>query len=439
MQLTKSKNIKGLLTSATFALLGTTSVNVAQANESQSSASPATIDEWQLDTALMYYSENDRVTAVEGIIAGQKTFANDEVLNLKVTIDTLTGASANGAVAQPNVQTFTRPSGNDNYEIKPKETPLDDTFKDTRLQLTGSWSEPLSDNYTWNIAGNASKEYDYLSLAISSNLARDFNKKNTTVSAGISVAFDKIDPEGGIPKPFAEMTIGDGETPEFKQAFNATRISSGDDKTTLDLLLGITQVINRRMITQFNYSYSKIDGYLTDPFKILSAVDNNGLSQRYLYENRPDSRAKHAFYGQVKYHFEKLILDTSYRFMTDDWEIDSHTSDTHLYIPLSGGHYIQPHIRLYQQSAAKFYQPFLMNELPLPEFASADYRIGEMDAYTLGVKYGMPIGSGDALSFRLEYYKQSPKSNGTAAIGVLNDLALYEEVDAIIAQITYSF
>jgi hypothetical protein len=434
MQLNKTKNLKGLLTTATCALLGTASVNVAQANDIQSN-----VDEWQFDTALMYYGESDRITAVEGIFAGQKTFANDQVLNLKLTIDALTGSSANGAVAQPNIQTFTRPSGNGSYDINPKDTPLDDTFRDTRLQLTGSWSQPLSENYTWSIAGNASKEYDYLSLAVSSNLARDFNKKNTTVSAGFSYAFDKIEPEGGIPKPFAEMAIGDIETSDFEQAFNSTRIGADDDKTTLDLLLGVTQIISRRMITQFNYSYSKVDGYMSDPFKVLTAVDSNGFAQRYVYENRPDTRTKHAFYGQVKYHFNKAILDTSYRFMTDDWEIDSHTSDTHFYIPLTGGHYIEPHIRLYQQSAAEFYRPFLMNDNTLPTFASADYRIGEMDAYTIGIKYGMPIGSGDSLSFRLEYYKQSPKSDGTPAVGVLKDLELYEEVDAIIAQITYSF
>ncbi|MDG1752737.1 MAG: DUF3570 domain-containing protein, partial [Thalassotalea sp.] len=320
-----------------------------------------------------------------------------------------------------------------------KDTPLDYTFKDTRLQLTGNWTQPLWDDYTWSVGGNLSKEYDYLSLAINSNLARNFNKKNTTLSAGLSYAFDSIEPEGGTPKPLAEMVIGESGSPDFDQAFDDTRIGGDDDKDTLDLLVGVTQVINRRMVTQFNYSYSTVNGYLTDPFKILSVVDNEGYSQRYIYENRPDNRTKHVFFGQVKYHFDSAILDTSYRFMTDDWKIDSHTIDTRIYIPLSSGHYIEPHVRFYTQSAAEFYQPFILESEALPEYASADYRIGEMDAYTLGIKYGMPMSNGNALSFRLEYYRQSPKSDGTTTVGVLNDIELYEEVDAIIAQITYSF
>lgn len=429
MQLKTKQDLKGLLTTATCALLGTGSVNAEQTSD----------DEWKIDTAIMYYDESDRVTAVEGIFAGQKTFGNDEVLNLKLTLDSLTGASANGAVAQPFIQTFTRPSGNGTYDIDPEETPLDDTFKDTRLQLTGQWTQPIIEQYTWSVGGNVSKEYDYLSLAINSNLARDFNKKNTTISAGFSFAYDEIEPEGGIPKPLAEMVIGDTDSPKFENNFDDTRIGSDDDKTTIDLLIGVTQVINRRMITQFNYSYSNVDGYLTDPFKVISVVNEQGYAQSYLYENRPDSRTKHAFYGQAKYHFDAVIVDASYRFMTDDWEIDSHTIDSRFTIPLSSGHFIEPHVRFYTQSAAEFYDPFLVEGEALPKYASADYRIGEMDAYTIGLKYGMPLSNGESLSFRLEYYNQSPESDGTKAIGILKDLELYEEVDAIIAQITYSF
>ncbi|GHE77277.1 DUF3570 domain-containing protein [Thalassotalea profundi] len=429
MQLTDKKNVKALLLTATTTLLGTASVQAAETKA----------DEWQFDTALMYYGETDRVTAVEAIIAGSKQFGNDEILSLKLTVDTLTGASANGAVAQNTPQTFTRPSGKGQYQIKAGETPLDDTFKDTRLQLTGQWTQPLTERDIWSIGGNLSKEYDYFSAAINSNIARDFNKKNTTVSAGVSFAFDQIDPEGGIPNAFHTMLIGDVDSSNFASDFDATRKESGDDKTTVDLLLGLTQVINRNMLVQLNYSYSASSGYMTDPFKVLSVVDQQGISQTYLYENRPDSRKKHAFFGQVKYHFDTTILDTSYRYMMDDWEIDSHTVDTKYIIPLANGHTIEPHFRFYTQTAAEFYKPFLLEGQVIPQFASADYRIGEMDAMTIGMKYGIPLSDGEHLSFRIAYYQQSPKSDGTQAVGQLNDLELYSKVDAIMAQISYSF
>ncbi len=424
MQLTQKKNLKAALTVATTALLGTT--NVASASE----------DEWQFDTAFMYYTEADRVSAAEGIIAATKQFQDDTLLNLKLTIDALTGASANGAVAQSNVQTFTRASGKGSYQVKAGDVPLDDTFQDTRVQLNAQWTQPLAPNYTASIGAHISKEYDYLSLGINGNLAIDFNKKNSTFSLGLSAFKDTFEPEGGVPVAFASMpSASDSNGDEFEQS----RLTDSDEKTTLDLMLGFTQVINRRMIMQFNYSYALVDGYLTDPFKLLSVINDEGLTQGYLYESRPNKRTKQSLFSQSKYHFESSILDLSYRYMWDDWQIGSHTIDSRLRFPIGTNSFIEPHFRFYQQSEAEFYQPFLYQSEPLPKFASADYRVGEMTAYTVSIKYGTTLKTENELSFRLEYYSQKPKSAGHAEPGVLNAMEIYQGVDAVIAQVSYSF
>ena len=274
-----------------------------------------------------------------------------------------------------------------------------------------------------------------MSLSVNANLARDFNKKNTTVSAGFAFSQDTITPEGGIP---------DGLSTVVNQILNpddacTNKCTNDDNKTIVDLLFGVTQVINKRMITQFNYSYSQADGYITDPFKMVSLVNERGITQSNIYENRPGSRAKHAFYGQVKYHFDNSVVDASYRYMTDDWEIDSHTVDTRLRYFLADGSYLEPHFRYYTQTAAQFYQTYLMAEQAIPEFVSADYRIGEIDAYTVGLKYGFKMNQGNDVALRLEYYKQTPKSSGQEAFGDLQGIDLFEELDAIILQVSYSF
>jgi len=432
---TEKANIKAALTIATAALLGTNNLAQAETNAEDNT--------WEFDSAFLFYSEVDRVSAGEAVFNAKKTFDNEEILNLKLTVDTLTGASANGAVAQPTVQTFTRPSGNGQYEIAAGETPLDDTFHDTRVQLNGQWTQPLAPNYMVSAGAHISKEYDYLSLGINGSFAIDFDRKNSTLSAGLSYFQDTFSPEGGIPNPFASMLIGDNNDPGWDEEFAKTRIGSEDDKTTSDVLLGFTQVINRRMLMQFNYSYSMVDGYLTDPFKILSVVDSKGVAQDYVYESRPDTRVKQSIYTQSMYHFETAVLDASYRYMWDDWEITSHTIDTRLRIPLSESFgtesYLQPHFRFYQQSAADFYRPFLLESETLPEFASADYRIGEMTAFTVGLKYGMLVNNDHELAFRLEYYRQTPTDAGFDEPGVLKNEGLYPSVEAIIAQVTYSF
>jgi len=429
-------NLKAALSIATSALLGT-----SVATTSQVQAKDA--DEWQFDTAYLLYSEVDRVTAGEAIIAGTKTYANDEILNLKFTIDALTGSSANGAVAQPNAQTFTRPSGNGQYVTPAGETPLDDTFQDTRVQLNGQWTQPLVENITGSVGGHFSKEYDYLSLGVNGNLAYDFNKKNSTFSMGLSYFHDIFTPEGGIPKPLSSMLVGDSSSPEWDSEFAKTRVGDSEDKSTADILVGFTQVISRRMITAFNYSYSMVDGYLTDPFKVVSVLNTEGLVQNNIYENRPDSRVKQSTFMQAKYHFDEgmlnMVADVSYRYMWDDWGINSHTIDTRFNIPVGRASYIEPHLRFYQQSAADFFKPFLIEDQSSIDFISADYRIGEMTAVTVGAKYGVVLTGGNELSIRLEYYHQMPTNSGFAEPAALNGLDTAPVVDAIIVQVSYSF
>lgn len=430
-----AKNIKAALSIATGALLGTSGVSTCNAQGQDN-------NEWQLDSAFLLYSEVDRVSAGELIVNAVKQFDNDEVANVKVTIDALTGASANGAVAQPDVQTFTSPSGEKQYTANAGVTPLDDTFKDTRVQFNGQWTQPLNESLTGSVGGHFSKEYDYLSIGLNGNLAFDFNKNNSTISLGVSHFEDVFTPEGGIPRALAVMLVGDISSPTWEEDFAKTRIAKNDNKSTSDIMLGLTQVINRRMITAFNYSASKVSGYLTDPFKIVSNLNAQGEAQEYIYESRPDARLKQSIFMQSKYHFDTSLLnsvvDISYRYMWDDWQLDSHTIDTRFFIPLTKQNYIEPHFRYYQQSATNFYQPYIIDGSIKSEHVSADYRIGEMTAYTLGAKYGTVLQGGNSLSFRLEYYRQVPNNAGFSLPSNLNKQDVYPVVSAIILQVSYS-
>ncbi len=439
MQLKKTKNISKALAMAACGLLSAQST-ITYAADTQVS-NQVNDQEWQFDAALMYYGETGRVTALEGIVNAEKKFGDTSTLETKLVWDSLTGSSASGAVAQNELQTFTRPSGNGEYTIAPGDTPLDDTFQDTRVQLSANWTEVLSPIWTVNGGVYGSKEYDYFSIGLNGGVQRSFNQDNTTLFLGSSYSLDQISPVGDKPIPFAEMVLRKDYISEdtFKQAFNATRGKDTDDKYTADLLLGLTQIINKNWLVQANYGFSSVDGYLTDPYKILSEVDASGTTQGYRYEKRPDSRQKHSAYLATKGAIGNDILDASYRFTTDDWGIDSHTLETHYRHYFSKGFYGQIHLRYYMQSAADFYQPFLVLGATPPKFASADYRIGELNDYTIGIKFGHNLSNGHKISYRLEYLEQTPKNNGVASFGQLSQFDLYPKVKAIIAQVSYSF
>jgi hypothetical protein len=125
--------------------------------------------------------------------------------------------------------------------------------------------------------------------------------------------------------------------------------------------------------------------------------------------------------------------------MTDDWDIDSHTIDARYRWPIGERSYIEPHVRYYTQSHADFYRTSLDGTLPLPDHASADYRLGEFDAFTIGLKYGRKTDSGNEWSARVELYSADGSVPDYLLIGNQGDREIYPDLDAVIAQFTYSF
>ncbi len=424
MQLASKKKIKrisGLLSAATCTLLSSTGARAQ--------------GEWDIDTAVLLYSEQDRVSAFEPVISMKKDLNDSDTLNMKLTLDALTGASANGAVPATQPQTFTRASGNGYYTTNANETPLDDTFRDTRAQFTMNWDKAMDSDNRRNLGFNISKEFDFVSVAGNASWTREMNQKNTSLTAGMNLEFDEISPIGGIPLALSPHDI------------SVPIIRDGDtkDRQIIDLLIGMTQIIDRSSLFQVNLSYSMADGYMNDPFKLVSLVDstvgaNLGEPVGQIYENRPDTRNKISIFGKYKKNLPSDdIFTMSLRLMTDDWGVDSQTLDLTYRWQMGSGYYLQPHIRMYQQSATDFYRYFLLDSESLPEQVSADYRLGKMDSQTLGIKFGTADAYGNDWSFRIEQYVQSGDSNPDVAIGQLQNQNLYPDVEAIIVQVNYSF
>jgi hypothetical protein len=430
MQLKKG-SVGTSLAAATATLLGQSVASDVVAQE---------LTPWEFDTAALYYSESDsRVQDFSVNALARKELREESYLSLRLALDTLTGASPSGAVPANVVQTFTTPSGNSSYSVAPGQQPLDTSFLDTRVALGANYEWPITRLTLFNVGVSLSDEYDYTHTGVNMKLARDFNNRNTTLSFGVALASDTVDPVGGAPVGLSPLMGEDG----------AVNKRGSQSKDVTDLLLGVTQVINRKTVVQFNYSLSDSDGYLSDPYKMLSVVDpvlgdpvappaGVDLDYFYRYEHRPDTREKEGFFGLLKRDIGGDVFDVSYRYMTDDWDIDSHTLDLHYRRNLSSGSYIQPHLRFYSQTAASFYHTVLFDGDPLPSLATADYRLGEFDAVTIGVKFGKPTSRGE-ISGRLELYQQTGKAQPGSQIGSLRSFDLNPELNAVIAQFSYSF
>lgn len=444
MSTLEKRSVTATLAAATCTLLGGAAPEPVQAQEELG---------WDFNSALLYYAEDDdRIQDLSLSLLSRRVFVDDEFLTLGLTLDALTGASPSGALPQSVAQTFTQPSGKKTYTTSPGELPIDDTFRDSRVAVTAAWQQPLGRLYTASVGASASVEFDYTHFGLNAKISRDFNQRNTTLSAGLAFAQDSIDPVGGAPIGLAPMrnALGDDDDGDDDEGGNS---GPDESKDIVDLVVGVTQVISKNLLVQANYSYSDSSGYLNDPYKILSVVDavtgdavpiaqtpgTDGPSHLNLYELRPDSRSKHSLYAQTKYYMDGKVLDASYRYMTDDWEIDSHTVDLRLRWPLSGGNYLEPHLRFYTQTAAEFYQLNLIDGDPLPEYASADYRLGDFDAITAGLKYGWTTRGSNDMHVRLELYRQSGNISPDQLIGNQVDQDNYPDLNAIIFQFGYQF
>lgn len=428
----------------------------------------------QVDSALLYYAEQDRVNVAEATARLKQALGDEQSVTVTPTVDIITGSSPNGATMADTAQTF------GGTETTPANTLPLKSFSDRRYAIGLEWEQTL-DRLTKSVLGaSASTEKDYGSLGLSASLSRDLDNKLTTFSAGLSGNLDAVQPAGGIiPKGLTPLSSAytvaagssagsssgeDSFSPEIEDALSTSVlhaittasgvvINSGSgggsvisnpkqskNKQQLDGMVGVTQVVNRRTLMQFNYSLGVSSGYLTDPYKIISMIDGiSGATVDYRTELRPDARLRQSLYWETVYHFSADVIHLSYRYYWDDWGIRSHTVDLHYHFDLGHDFYLEPQWRYYTQSAADFYHHSLVDGAALPEYASADYRLAQMNSYTYGLKFAMPVGKDGELSARASYMTQTGNSHPADAVGVQRSQDLYPGLKALIAQIGYTF
>ncbi len=379
------KSIRSKLAIATCTLL---SQGAQQAGAVESS--------WTADTSYLLYSETDRVTVNKLFTSANVTLGDNHLLQLEAVYDTITGATPTGAVKSGGPVTVTTPSSGGKGYRAVSGNPALAKFDDTRLGLNLGLVQSLRRTLRINYGASVSVERDYEAYGGSLALERDNEDRSVTFTAGVAGSYDTIfQSSGGTPKPMGSVEENGGN-PEF---FGPGK------KRGFEGMLGVSRIINRRTVARLNYSLKRLEGYLTDPYKVISMV-REGIELRRFYESRPDSRQRQALYGELVHRLENRdTIRLAYRYYWDDWGIFSHTIDYRHRRNLLGGRYLEPRLRLYTQSSADFFYPSLPFGVE-PEYASADYRLDQMNSATLGLKYGQPA-LGGTLRLRLEYLYQT--------------------------------
>ena len=393
------------------------------------------LEDWSVDSALAYYHEDGRIQAIEPVVDVAKVFADGQSVDFNVTFDALSGASPNGALTSRTAQTFASPSGKPQhqYTTAPGQLPVDPDYKDDRIAVGGNWTVPFTQADQLSLGGKLSSEDDFFSATVNASAAHDFNEKNTTLSLGIDNEFDSIHPIGGAPVPGSNYELAEKQT-------------GGKTKDGAGMLLGVTQVMTRNWLSEFNISIDRFHGYLNDPYKFTSIINSAGGTAGYEYENRPDQRTRKSAYWENRVGWSAHISTAlSLRYMSDDWGVRSDTAQLHLRWTLSNrDRYIEPTIRWYRQTAADFYTPFILTTgKPITGYESSDSRLGAFHALTYGVKFAKKLpGLGSRpeseISVRAEYYQQTFDERVPTPVG-LQGLDLYPGLKAVLVQVGWRF
>lgn len=336
----------------------------------------------------------------DGIFVSQD-LGPDMHVQAEGVLDAIAGATPNGQPA---------PAGSDQVVL----TEMHDRRK--------AWNTTLSRQFPGtNVAlGYAhSLESDYLSNGLSLNTVTDFNEKNTELLLGVAGTDDRV-----------KVFYQDPWVP----------------KRASDAMVGVKQLLDPRTFVTFNLSWERQSGYLSDPYKLVQKDVEvaPGIFLPFTYaENRPPKRTKWVFLGALNHAFPGLnaALDASYRFYHDTYDTYAQTVEL-TWLQRIGSHLIvQPELRGYDQTKARFYHYNLdvtgiqpVGNVPVPDgpYYSSDHRLSALRTYTYGLKVVWTAASTLRFDVALEKYEMRGKDGVTPQ-------SAYPQATILNAGLTYSW
>ena len=301
-----------------------------------------------------YREEDGRITVVTQSGSADQDIGAYGHLRLTGTMDAVAGATPTGRPA---------PEGSDQVPLTEIHT--------RRKAWSGDYSEQMQ-NINIDVGFADSRESDYVSAGWAVNALADFNEKNTTVRAGLAGTDDRVEVF-------------------FEPAYLPKR--------TNDAILGITQILGPLTFITFNLSAGRSAGYLSEPHKFVEKsieIIPNLFLQEAFGENSPNERERESLYASINRAFPgaKGALEGSYRFYSDTYGILAHTLEVSWLQHIGKSLVLEPRVRLYRQSAARFYYynldttPVIPVRLPngTGPYYSSDFRLSAEDSTSLGLK-----------------------------------------------------
>jgi len=331
------------------------------------------------------YSDNNDVQVYSPTFELLKTVSKNWLIGVKLRADAIAAASIRFSSSPATIPA-------DAQAVASKRS----GFDDVRYAPTVFVSYDDGENAA-TVGGYYSTELDYVGKALFANYTRQLNQGNTAVGIGISQSADTWSP-------------------------NNNRDLDVDNRDERKIDLSVNQLLSPTASIQFVYSYMYSEGFLASPYPYL--LQNNtfiGL------ENYPGTRTGHAFAIKgLKYIDDENVMNFSYRYYTDDWDIDSHTISAELLHDVNDNWMVGARVRYYTQSGSNFAKT-LGEYTQADIYVASDYRMTAFDSYNVGipVTYKPSNESPYSVSFSVDYYWTSDNDYIKNWFGENNIKAVY--------------
>jgi len=316
---------------------------------------PSARAEDSIDYKYENYREDDgRITVQTESSAVDEDVGPYGHIRLTGTIDAVSGATPTG-----------RPAVGESDQVVLTE------IHTRRKAWSGDYAEQFK-NVNIDAGFAESRESDYVSYGWSLNTLTDFNEKNTTLRAGIAGTDDRVEVF-------------------FEPAYLP--------KHTHDAILGVTQVLDPLTFVTINVTLGRDTGYLSEPHKFVEKsieIFPGIFLPEAFGENSPNARNKESVFASINRAVPMLkgAIEGSYRLYGDSYGITANTVGVAWIQHLGGAFTLEPSVRFYEQTSARFYYynlddtPIIPTHTPvgLGPYYTSDFRLSAEEATTLGIK-----------------------------------------------------
>ena len=285
------------------------------------------------------------------------------------------------------------------------------------------------------LGGGVSLEPDYTSIFVDLGGSLDFGAQSTSIALDVGYAHSETD---AVFDHDASPYIDSSSYSNLISidAQGNRRLQAGRDDVRLSL--GISHLLDRNTSVEASVAYGYATGYLSNPYRVVEVafIDPNqqGLAPpggyygevHALIERRPGQRHELAIGASITRHIDatQTAVRLGYSFGHDDWGINAHTFDLQMSQPVGLGFLLTPRFRYYSQTAANFYDNYLISDQAfrtvsivggqvvitpwnpdlLPTYYSSDPRLSAFGSLGGGVTLSRYLGKGVSLEAGFDYF-----------------------------------